>query len=132
MPASLAACSGAGHGRRVGRRDRDAVDALGDQILHDLHLLVAAAMLAGADIHALERAVRFRLGLLAAVAGLVEERVVHVLRHQREDELRLSAGMANEPSSPPKATAVRQKSAFFIVCLLPGLTFSLIAAVNRS
>ena len=87
MPASLAACKRDRHGRRVGRRHGDAVDLLGHEILHDLHLLVAAAMLAGADIHAFEGAVGFRFGLLAAVARLVEERVVHVLRHQREDEL---------------------------------------------
>ena len=34
---------------------------------------------------------RLGFGLLAAVAGLIEERVVHVLRHQREDVLRLGA-----------------------------------------
>ena len=45
-------------------------------------------MLAGADVLAVELAAGFGLGLLAAVAGLVEERVVHVLRHQREDVLR--------------------------------------------
>ena len=72
--------------------DGDAVHLLGDEILHDLHLLVAAAVLAGADIHAFEGAVRFRFGLLAAVARLIEERVVHVLRHQSEDVLRLGAG----------------------------------------
>ena len=43
-------------------------------------------MLAGADIEALEIA-ELLLGLHAAVASLIEERVVGVLRHQREDRL---------------------------------------------
>jgi hypothetical protein len=73
------------HRRGVGRRDRHAVDLLGDQVGDDLHLLVAAAVLAGADVEALDCALQLCLGLLAAVAGLVEERVVGVLRHQRED-----------------------------------------------
>ena len=74
------------HGSGVGRADGDAVDLLGDQVEHDLDLLLAAAMLAGADILALELAAGLGLGLLAAVAGLVEERVVHVLRHEREGQ----------------------------------------------
>jgi hypothetical protein len=35
------------HGGRVGRRDGDAVDLAGDQVVHDLDLLLAAAVLAG-------------------------------------------------------------------------------------
>ena len=80
------------HGRRIGRADGDAVDALGDQVEDDLDLLLAAAMLARADILALELAAELALGLHAAVAGLVEERVVHVLRHQREGELLRAGG----------------------------------------
>ena len=60
MPAALACWQRARHGRRVGRRHGDAVDALGDQVADDLHLLVAAAMLAGADVQALDGAVRTR------------------------------------------------------------------------
>ena len=56
-----------------------------------ISLFVTAAMLSGADVHALESAVGFGFGLLAAVASLVEERVVHVLRDKCEDELRLGA-----------------------------------------
>ena len=44
------------HGGGVGGRDGDAVDLLGDQVVDDLDLLLAAAMLAGADIDALELA----------------------------------------------------------------------------
>ena len=39
------------HRGGVGRAHRDAVDLLGDQVEHDLDLLLAAAMLAGADIY---------------------------------------------------------------------------------
>ena len=80
------------HGGRVRRRHGDAIHLLGHEVLDDRDLFVTAAMLAGADVHALESAVGFGFGLLAAVAGLVEERVVHVLRHKREDVLRLGAG----------------------------------------
>ena len=77
--------------------DGDAVDLLGDQVVDDLHLLLAAAVLAGADILALELARELLLGLLAAVAGLVEERVVHVLRHERERVLLGARRRAAEP-----------------------------------
>ena len=73
-----------GHRRRVGRRDADAVDLLGDEVGDDLRFLVAAAMFAGADVEALDRAVELLLRLLAAGERLVEERIVGVLRHQRE------------------------------------------------
>ncbi len=69
---------------RVGRRHGNAVDLLGDQIGDDLCLLVAAAVLAGTDIEAFDRAVEFLLGLLAASQRLVEEWVVGVLGYQRE------------------------------------------------
>jgi len=77
------------HGSGVGHGHGNAIDLLGHEILHDLDLFVAAAVLAGADIHAFKGAVGFSLGLLAAITGLVEERVVHVLGNQREGELRL-------------------------------------------
>ena len=73
-----------GHRRRVGGRDGDAVDPLGDEIGDDLRFLVAAAVLAGADVEALDRAVEFLFRLLAAGEGLVKERIVGVLGHQRE------------------------------------------------
>ena len=85
MPAALASCSALGHGRGVRGRHGDAVDALGDQVGDDLHLLVAAAMLAGADeVHSTLSAPSSGDGLLAAELGLVEERIVEVLRHHRE------------------------------------------------
>ena len=40
------------HGRGIGWRYGNAVHLLGDEILQDLHLLLAAAVFAGADIHA--------------------------------------------------------------------------------
>ena len=64
-----------------------------DQVIDHLQLLLAAAVLAGADVAAFDRAAELLLGLLATVAGLIEERVVHVLRHQREGVVR-SAGRA--------------------------------------
>ena len=70
----------------------DAVDLLGYEVVDNLNLLLAAAMLAGSDVQAFDGASQLLLGLLAAVARLVEERVVHVLRHQSEDILRLGAG----------------------------------------
>jgi hypothetical protein len=79
-----------GHRRGIGRRHADALHiAAGDEVLDDLHLFVATAVLARADVFAYEGTVRLGFGLLAAVARLIEERVVHVLRHQREDVLRL-------------------------------------------
>ena len=58
MPASLARLAAPCPCRRVRGRDGDAVDLLGDEVVDDLHLLLAAAMLAGADIQAFDRAVR--------------------------------------------------------------------------
>ena len=46
-----------------------------DQVVDHLQLLLAAAVLAGADVAAFDRAAELLLGLLAAVAGLVEERL---------------------------------------------------------
>ena len=87
---------------------------LGDQVEHDLDLLLAAAMLAGADIFALELAAELGLGLHAAVAGLIEERIVHVLRHQRERELvRLRRRHAGEGGQTTATDAVPIRS-FFI------------------
>jgi hypothetical protein len=83
----LGVTQGRAHGRSVGGGHCDAVDALGHEVGHNLHLLVTAAMLAGADIEAFERAIGLRLGLLAAVARLVEERIVGVLRHERKRQL---------------------------------------------
>ena len=45
------------HGGSVGRRNGDAVDFLGDQVIDDLDLLFTAAVLAGADIQAFDRPV---------------------------------------------------------------------------
>ena len=107
----LGALQRIGHGRRVGRRDGDAVDLLGDEVGDDLRLLVAAAVLAGADVEALDRAVELLLGLLAAGERLVEERVVGVLRHEREGVflVRCARADAESASSAPAATApVRQ------------------------
>ena len=73
-----------GHRRRVGGRDGDAIDLLGDEVGHDLRFLVAAAVLARSDIEALHRALELGFGLLAAGQRLIEERVVGVLRHERE------------------------------------------------
>ena len=42
--------------RRIGWRYGNAVHLLGDEILQDLHLLLAAAVLAGAYIHAFKGA----------------------------------------------------------------------------
>ena len=83
----LGALQRIGDGGRIGGRDRDAVDLLGDQVGHDLGLLVAAAMFARADVEALDRALQLPLGLLAAGQRLVVERVVHALGHQREGHL---------------------------------------------
>ena len=80
-----------GHRRRVGGRNRNAVDLLGDEVGHDLGFLVAAAVLAGADIEALHRALELGLGLLAARQRLIEERVVGVLGHERK---RIGVGRA--------------------------------------
>ena len=73
-----------GHRRRVGGGNRDAVDLLGYEIGDDLRFLVAAAVLARPDVEALHRALQFRFGLLAAGERLIEERIVGVLRHERE------------------------------------------------
>src|SRR5262249_43546778 len=85
-----------GHGCRIRRRHRNAVDLLGDQVLHDRDLLVATAVFTRADVHALESAVGFFLGLLAAIARLIEKWIVHVLRHERENFLALRVGGAGE------------------------------------
>ena len=45
---------------------------------------IAAAVFPGADVEALDGAGELLLRLPAAVARLVEEGVVHVLRHERE------------------------------------------------
>jgi hypothetical protein len=69
---------------------------LGDEVLHHLHLLLAAAVLARSDVVALDLAAELLLGLLATVARLIEERIVHVLRHQGECHLALGAGEAGQ------------------------------------
>ena len=74
-----------GHRGCVGGRHRDAVNALADEVLDDLDLL-DLGVLARTDVHALD-VVGLFLRLVAAVAGEVEERVVHRLRHERELEL---------------------------------------------
>ena len=71
-----------GHCRRVRGSDRDAVNALADEVLDDLELL-ELGVLARPDVHALDVGL-FGLGLVAAVAREVEERVVHRLRHEGE------------------------------------------------
>ena len=55
-------------------------------------------------------------GLHAAVAGLIEERVVHVLRHQREGVLR-ERRRADAAARPARATVVASS---FFMCFLPG------------
>ena len=85
MLAALAASFSAfGHRWRVGRGDRDAVDLLGDEVGDDLRLLVAAAVLSGADVEALDRAFEFLLRLLAAGERLVVEGIVGALGHEGE------------------------------------------------
>ena len=100
MPAACASRSAARHGGRVGRSDGDAVDALGDQVGDDLHLLLAAAMLARTGEHALDLvgADLFHR-LVAAELGLVEEGVVEVLRHHRDGELFLRARRAGNEAA---------------------------------
>ena len=71
-----------GDRRGVGGRDADAVDMLGDEVLDDLHLLLLGRV-GRADEQALDAA-DFLRRLHAAVARLVEERIVHRLRHERE------------------------------------------------
>src|SRR6185295_5156290 len=73
------------HGRRVRWRYGNAVDLLGDEVVDDLDLLFAAAMLARTDIEALDRAGEFLFRLLAAGQRLVEERVVHILGNEGEN-----------------------------------------------
>ena len=75
---------GVGHRRRIGGGNRDAVDLLGDEIGDDLRFLVAAAVFARADVEALDGALQLLFRLLAAGEGLIEERIVGVLRHERE------------------------------------------------
>jgi hypothetical protein len=59
-------------------------------------------MLAGADIQALERAVRFRFGLFAAVAGLVIERIVGALRTSAKVFLSCACAPAAIDMSKPR------------------------------
>ena len=69
-----------------------------------MDLLVTAAMLARTDIEALDRTVRFLLGFLAAVPGLIEERVIHVLRNKCEGvllSLRLCPGAERKQAAIP-------------------------------
>jgi len=70
------------HGRRIGRRHRDPVDALGDEVLHDLHLL-GFGVLGGTDVDALD-VLHLFLRLHAAVARQVEEWIVHRLGDKGE------------------------------------------------
>ena len=89
---------------------------LGDQVADDLDLLLAAAMLGRADVLAGDLAVGLGLGLHAAVAGLIEERVVQVLWHQREGEAvgRLTARRREgRERATPAAAHMRS---FFIDC----------------
>ncbi|MGX7874592.1 hypothetical protein ACVDG5_019120 [Mesorhizobium sp. ORM6] len=67
----------------------------GNQILHDLDLLLTATVFAGSDVHALECAFGLGLCLLAAITRLIEIRVVHVLRHQRECVFLLGVGLSD-------------------------------------
>ena len=76
---------GFAHGRSVRGRYRNAVDLLADQILDDLDLL-QLGVLARADVDALDVG-ELVLGLVAAVAGQIEEGIVHGLGHERELEL---------------------------------------------
>ena len=80
------------HRRSVRRRHGDAVDAARHEVLDDLDLLFLG-VLARTGVEALD--VR-KLGLrrLAAVAGLVEERVVHRLGNQGERLLLIVAAAA--------------------------------------
>lgn len=94
-PGLLRALERSRHGSRIRRRHGDAVDLFRNQVVDDLNLLIAAAMLAGPDIDALDGAGELLLGFLAPVTGLIEKRVVHVFRYERERvflPLRLSAG----------------------------------------
>jgi hypothetical protein len=68
----------------VGDRDRQAIDPLRDEILDDLHL-GRGLVLDRSAIDAFDVA-EFLGAFHAAVAGDVEERVVHRLGHDREFE----------------------------------------------
>jgi hypothetical protein len=70
--------------RGVGRRDRDPVDFLRDEIADDLGLLIAAAVLVRADVKAFDRPLQLGLGLFAASQGLVIKRIVGALGYERE------------------------------------------------
>jgi hypothetical protein len=61
-----------------------------DQILDDLHLLLLG-VLAGSDIEALDVG-QLILGFHAAVAGQIEEGVVHGFGHQGKNQLVLRLG----------------------------------------
>ena len=56
MPAALAPSSALPIAAAFDGRYGDAVDLLGDQVVDDLHLLVAPAMLAGSDVQAFDGA----------------------------------------------------------------------------
>ena len=89
--------------------------------LHDLDLLLAAAMLAGTDIEALDRAGEFLLRLLAAAPRLVEERVVHVLGHERENVLLgLGIGVVTHGEDCNRCNR-RHRSSFLSIVYLPCL-----------
>ena len=87
---------GIGHRRRIGGGNRDAVDFLGYEIGHDLRFLVAAAVFARPDVEALDRALQFGFRLLAAGESLIEERIVGILRHERE-RVGLRGGCRSHP-----------------------------------
>ena len=85
------------HRGGVGGRDRDAVDALGDQVGDDLDLLVTAAVLGRAGEEALDLVGADLVDrLFAAELRLVEERVVEVLRHHGDDQLVRCARLPGE------------------------------------
>ncbi len=84
----------AGHGTDIGDRDRQAVDALGDEILDDLDL-GRGLVLDRPAIDAFDVA-EFGGALHAAVAGDVEEGVVHRLGHDGKSQFVRSPGRGGQ------------------------------------
>ena len=79
---------------------------LGDKILNDLHLLLLGRV-SRADEQALDAADLLRR-LHAAVARLIEERIVHRLRDESEDlVLGFSGHRLNDPDQGRKSNKTR-------------------------